>query len=50
MGPYSSGDKSIKISYDLQEKVKEWHSQQLPLPPLRDIYKPSPFHKLTFTT
>ena len=50
MGHYSNGDKSIKISYDFQEKVKEWYSQQLPLSPLRDIYKPRRFHKLTFTT
>ena len=49
MGPYSSGDKSIKISHDFQEKDKEVNSQELPLLPLQDLYLPSWFHKLTFT-
>ena len=40
MGPYSSGDKSIKISYDFQEKDKELDSQELPLSPLPDLYWP----------
>ena len=43
---YSSGDKSIKISYDFQEKYKELDSQELPLSPLQDPYWPSWFHKL----
>ena len=33
MGPCSSGDKSIKISYYFQEKDKELDSQDLPLSP-----------------
>ena len=43
MGPYSSGDKSIKISYDIQEEDKELHSKELPLSPLQDLYLPSWF-------
>ena len=31
MGPYSSGNKSIKISYDFQEEDKELVSQKFPL-------------------
>ena len=38
MGPYSSGDKSIKISYDFQEKDKEFDSKELPLSLLQDLY------------
>ena len=49
MGPYSSGDKSAKISYDFQERDKELDSQELLLSPLQDLYCPSWFHKLTFT-
>ena len=49
MGPYSRGDKSMKISYDIQEKDKELDSKELPLSPLQDLYWPSWFHKLTFT-
>ena len=49
MGPYSSGDKSIKISNDIQEVDKELDSKELPLLPLQDLYWPSWFHKLTFT-
>ena len=49
MGPYSSGDKSIKISYDIEEEDKELDSQELPLSPLQDLFWPSLFHKLTFT-
>ena len=49
MGPYSSGDKRIKTSYDIQEKHKELDSKELPLSPLQDLYWPSWFHKLTFT-
>ena len=49
MGPYSSGDKSIKISYDIQEKYEELDSKELPLSPLQDLHWPSWFHKLTFT-
>ena len=49
MGSYSSGDKSIKISYDIQEEDKELDSKELPLSPLQDLYWPSWFHKLTFT-
>ena len=37
MGPYSSGDKSIKISYDIQEG-KELDSKELPLSPFQDLY------------
>ena len=48
MGPYSSGDKSIKISYDFQGKDKELDFQELLLSPLQDLYWPSWFHKLTF--
>ena len=44
MGPYSSGDKSIKISYDIQEEDKELVSKELPLSPLQDLYLPSWFH------
>ena len=40
MGPYSSGDKSIKISDDFQEKDKELDSQELHLSPLPDLYWP----------
>ena len=39
MGPYSSGDKSIKISYDIQEEDKELDeldSKELPLSSLQD--------------
>ena len=49
MGPYSSGDKSIKISYYFQEKDKEQDSKELPFSPLQDLYWPSRFHELTFT-
>ena len=49
MGPYFSGDKSIKISYDIQEEDKEFDSKDLPLSPLQDLYWPSWFFKLTFT-
>ena len=49
MGPYSSGDKSIKISYDFQEKDKKLDTEELLLSPLQDLYWPSWFHKLTFT-
>ena len=49
MGPYSSRDKSIKISYDIQEEDKELDSKELPLSSLQDLYWPSWFHKLTFT-
>ena len=49
MGPYSGEDKSIKISYDFQEKDKELDSQELPLSPLQDLYWQSWFRKLTFT-
>ena len=45
----SSEDKSIKISYDFQEKDKELDSQEFPLSPLQDLYWQSWFHKLTFT-
>ena len=38
MVPYSSGNKSIKISYDIQEKDKELDSKELPLSPLQDLY------------
>ena len=38
MGRYSSGNKSIKISYDIQEKDKELDSKELPLSPLQDLY------------
>ena len=31
MGPYSSGDKNIKISNDIQEVDKELDSKELPL-------------------
>ena len=48
MGPYSSGDKSMKTSYDIQED-KELESKELPLSRLQDLYWPSWFHKLTFT-
>ena len=44
MGPYSSGNKSIQISYDFQEKDKELDSQELPLLPLQGLYWPSWFH------
>ena len=40
--------KSIKISYDFQEKDKELDSQELSLSPFQDLYWPSWFHKLTF--
>ena len=46
---FSSGDKSIKISYDLLEKDKELGSQQVPLLPLQVLYCPRWFYKLTFT-
>ena len=49
MGPYSSRDKSIKISHDFQEKHKELDSQELPLSSLQDLHWPSWFHRLTFT-
>ena len=49
MGLYSSGDESIKTSYDFQEEDKELDSQELPLLPLQDLYWPSWFHKSTFT-
>ena len=49
MGPYSGEDKSIKISYDFQEKDKELDSQELPVSPLQDLYWQSWFRKLTFT-
>ena len=49
MRPYSSEDKSIKISYDIQEEDKELYSKELPLSPLQDLYWSSWFHKLTFT-
>ena len=49
MGPHSSGDKSIKVSNDIQEKHKELNSKDLPLSPLQDLYWPSWFHKLEFT-
>ena len=49
MGPYSSGDKNIKISYNIQEKHKELDSKRLPLLPMQDLYWPSWFQKLTFT-
>ena len=48
MGPYSSGDKSIKVCY-FQEKDKELDSRELPLSPLQDLFGPSCFHKLTCT-
>ena len=38
MGPYSSGDKSIKISYDIQEEGKELDFKELPLSPFQDLY------------
>ena len=38
MGPYSSGDKSIKISYDIQEEDKELDSKELPLSSLQDLF------------
>ena len=38
MGPYSSGDKSFKISLDFQEKDKELDSQELPLSVLQDLF------------
>ena len=46
MGPYSSGDKSIKISYYFQENDKESDSKDLPLSPLQDQCWKSSFHKL----
>ena len=49
MGPYSSGNKSVKISYDFQEKDKDLDSQEMSLSSLQDLYWPSWFHKLTFT-
>ena len=49
MGSYSSGDKNIKISYDIQEEDKELDSKGLPLSPMQDLYWPSWFQKLTFT-
>ena len=49
MGPNSSGDKSIKFSYDFQEKDKELDSLEFPLSSLQDLYWPTWFHKLTFT-
>ena len=49
MRPFSSGDKSIKISYDLLGKDKKLDSQELPLWPLLVLYCPSWFYKLTFT-
>ena len=45
MGSSSSGDKSIKISYDIQGEDKELGSKELPLSPLQDLYRPSWFHK-----
>ena len=50
MEPYSSGYKTIKISYDFQEKDKELDSKELLLSPLQDLHWPSWFHKLTFTS
>ena len=38
MGPYSSGDKNIKISYNIQEKHKELDSKGLSLSPMQDLY------------
>ena len=49
MGPNSSGDESIKISYDIQEIHKELDSKEFPFLPLQDLYWPSWLHKLTFT-
>ena len=49
MGPYCSGDKRIKTSYDIQEKHKELDSKELLLSPLQDLHSPSWFHKLIFT-
>ena len=49
MEPYFSGYKTIKISYDFQEKDKELDSKELLLSTLQDLYWPSWFHKLTFT-
>ena len=49
MVPNSSGDESIKISYDIQEIHKELDSKEFPLLPLQDLYWPSWLHKLTFT-
>ena len=49
MGLYSSGDKSIKISYDFPEKDKELDFQELSLSLLQHLYWPSWFRKLTFT-
>ena len=49
MGPYCSGEKSIKISYRFQEKDKELGSQEFPLSPLQNLYWPICFHKSTFT-
>ena len=46
MRSYSSGDKSIKISYDIQEEDKELDSKELPLSPLQDLYWPIWFHKI----
>ena len=49
MRPNSSGDKTIKISYDIQEIHKELGSKELPLSPSQDLYWPSRLHKLKFT-
>ena len=49
MRPNSSGDKTIKISYDIQEIHKELDSKELPLSPLQDLYWPSRLYKLRFT-
>ena len=38
MGPNSSGDERIKISYDIQEIHKELDSKEFPLLPLQDLY------------
>ena len=49
MRPNFSGNKTIKISDDIQEINKELDSKELPLSPLQDLYWPSRLHKLTFT-
>ena len=38
MRPYSSGDKSIKTSYDIQEKDTDLDSKELSLSPFQDLY------------
>ena len=47
-GTSSSGDKSIRISYDFQKEDKESDSQKLPLLSMQNLYWPSWFHKLRF--